>query len=332
MTSTRADDPSAADRAGAALDTFLDKSVALGYSKLGYAVRRRLPQWPADPAPHALRGKDVVVTGASSGLGIATAEGLARLGARVHLVVRNTEKGEKARAEMLEAVPGADLRLWRCDVSDLDDVRRFAGELSAAHPVLHGLVHNAGVMPPERSESAQGHELSLAVHVLGPVLMTDLLVGPLSAGHGRVVTVTSGGMYTQALPDDDLEYREGEYKPATAYARAKRIQVSLLPRLQDRWGARGVSVYATHPGWADTPGIAESLPGFSRLTGRILRDATQGADTSVWLTAVEPAPEPGLLWHDRRPRSPHLVPWTRESEPQRTRVWRQVVEAAGLEG
>ncbi len=321
---------SVGDRLGSALDTVLDKAVAPGYSKLGYAVRRRLPGWPEDARPGALHGQDVVVTGASSGLGIATAEGLARFGARVHLVVRSTDKGEKARTEMLRAVPDASLELWRCDVSDLDDVRRFAAELAEAVPVLAGIVHNAGAMPPERTESAQGHEMTLALHVLGPVLMTDLLLEPLAAGNGRVVMVTSGGMYAQSLPAGDVEYLEGDYKPATAYARTKRIQVSLLPELDRRWGPRGVSVYATHPGWADTPGVVESLPGFHRLTGPILRDADQGADTSVWLTAVEPAPEAGRLWHDRRARNDHLVPWTRESERDRDQVWREVRQAAGL--
>jgi NAD(P)-dependent dehydrogenase (short-subunit alcohol dehydrogenase family) len=317
-----------------ALDTFadraLDRTVVLGYTRLGLDLRRRLPGWPADPEPGSLAGKDVVVTGASSGLGEATAEGLARLGATVHLVVRNLEKGERTRDALQAAVPSAHLELWRCDVSDLDDVRRFAGELAAARPALAGLVHNAGVMPPERSVSAQGHEMALAVHVLGPLAMTERLLAPLAAGDGRVVMVTSGGMYTQSLPFDDLEYQEGPYRPATAYARSKRVQVSLLPLLARRWGPRGVSVHATHPGWADTPGVVDSLPAFHRLTRPVLRDAAEGADTTVWLTAVRPAPEGGHLWHDRRVRPTHVLPWTRESDQQRYAVWRRVREASGL--
>ncbi len=317
-------------RLSGAVDTVMDRTLVLGYSRIGYAVRRRQADWPADPAPGALRGKDAVVTGASSGLGIATAEGLARLGARVHLVVRNVDKGEQARAELLRTVPGASFELWRCDVSDLDDVRRFAADFAGAQHAVAALVHNAGVMPPQRTESAQGHEMTLAVHVLGPLLMTELLLDPLAAADGRVVMVTSGGMYSQALPADDLEYLHDDYKPATAYARSKRVQVSLLPRLQQRWGPRGVTVHATHPGWADTPGVVESLPGFHRLTGPILRDAAGGADTTVWLSAVDPAPAGGHLWHDRRQRPTHLLPWTRESTEQRAAVWRWTREAAGL--
>ncbi|WP_206063260.1 SDR family NAD(P)-dependent oxidoreductase [Nocardioides sp. HDW12B] len=312
------------------LDTVLDRSVVLGYSKIGYALRRRTSSWPQDPAPGALAGKDVVVTGASSGLGIATADGLARLGARVHLVVRNLEKGEKARGELRRAVPSATFELWQCDVSDLDDVRRFAAEIGAAVPAISAIVHNAGAMPPERTESRQGHEMTMAIHVLGPLLMTELLLDQLSAGDGRVVMVTSGGMYTQSLPVSDPEYTQSSYKPATAYARSKRTQVSLLPVLADRWRSRGVSVYATHPGWADTPGVVDSLPGFHKVTGPILRDVAQGADTTVWLAAVDPHPPGGGLWHDRRVRPDHYLPTTRESDDERQSIWSWARQAAQL--
>jgi len=316
-------------RTAEVLDFALDRSVVLGYSKIGYAVRRHLSTWPHDLPADALAGREVVVTGASSGLGVATAEGVARLGARVHLVVRNLDKGGRVRAALREAVPGAAIELWRCDVSDLDDVRRFAAELRDGVTSIAGLVHNAGVMPPQRTSSAQGHEMTMAVHVLGPVLMTEELLEPLGAGAGRVVLVTSGGMYSQPLPVDDPEYLQGDYRPATAYARSKRVQVGLLPELARRWGP-GVTVAATHPGWADTPGVIESLPVFRRLTGPILRDATQGADTSVWVTAVQPAPESGRLWHDRRARPDHLLPWVKDSAQDRAGIWRWVHEAAGL--
>jgi NAD(P)-dependent dehydrogenase (short-subunit alcohol dehydrogenase family) len=319
------------ERGAAVLDQVLDRSVVLGFSKIGYAVRRNLSTWPADPAPDALAGRDVVVTGASSGLGTAAAEGLARVGARVHLVVRDLEKGERARAELREAVPAASFELWRCDVSDLDDVRQLTKRLSGEVVSLGAVVHNAGAMPRERTESAQGHEMTMALHVLGPLVMTEGLLEPLAAGRGRVVLVTSGGMYGQRLPDDDPEYLEGEYKPATAYARSKRVQVGLLPELSQRWGHEGVDVHATHPGWADTPGVVESLPGFRRVTRPILRDAAQGADTTVWVSAAEPRPRSGTLWHDRRPRPDHLLPWIKDSNESRAAVWRWARDAAGLD-
>ena len=316
------------------VDRLLDRSVVLGYSKVGLALRRRLPGFPPDPAPDALAGRHVAVTGASSGLGVATASGLARLGAHVHLVVRDEAKGRRVVDELAAEEDGPDparLHLHRCDVSDLDDVRRLGGELADDVPSLAGLVHNAGAMPPQRTESAQGHEMTMALHVLGPLLLTDLLLPALAADHGRVVMVTSGGMYTQRLRADDPEYLTGDYQPAVAYARSKRAQISTLPLVARRWGAQGVDVHAMHPGWADTPGLVESLPGFHRLTGPILRDADQGADTAVWLCAAEPAPPAGLLWHDRRPRPEHFTGRTRETEAERLLMWDWVRAQTGLE-
>jgi len=309
------------------LDTLLDRTVVPGYTRFGPAVRRRLPTWPADPAPDARGGRVAAVTGATSGLGLATAAGLARLGAQVRLVVRDTAKAEEVRRSLAARVPGADLVVDRCDVGDLDDVRRFVDDLDVPH--LDVLVHNAGAMPPQRTESVQGHELTMALHVLGPVLMTELLRPRLT--DGRVVLVSSGGMYGQRLRDDDPEYLTGEYSPTTAYARSKRAQVELLPVLQERWGTGGVSVTATHPGWADTPGIAGSLPGFRRLTAPLLRDAEGGADTTVWVAATEPAPEGGLLWHDRRPRPTHLLRRTRTGDAERARLWDWVRTALDLD-
>lgn len=309
-------------------DTAMDRTVVPGYTRLGLHARRALPGWPADPSPGALRGRAAVVTGASSGLGIATVEQLAGLGAQVHLVVRNIDKGQRVLTGLQRRLPDASLRLWRCDVADLDDVRRFTDKLAAELTDLHLLVHNAGVMPPRRTETAQGHELAAATHVLGPLLLTEGLRGLLS-GHGRVVLVSSGGMYAQRVPDDDPEYRFGRYRPAAAYARTKRMQVALLPRLAERWGPDGIGVAAMHPGWADTPGVRTSLPRFRRITAPVLRTAAEGADTTVWLAATEPPPPSGGWWQDRRRRPTDLVPWTRATESQRERLWSWCAHALG---
>ncbi len=311
------------------VDTLMDRLVAPGFTRVGPAVRRRLPGWPADPQPGSLAGKVAAVTGASSGLGVATAEALAALGAEVRLVVRDTAKAERVRADILRSVPGASIAIDRCDIGDLDDVRRFAAELDVER--IDVLVHNAGALPPSRTESAQGHELTMALHLLGPMLMTELLL-PVLAGHdARVVFVTSGGMYSQRLRADDPEYRRGDYSGTTAYARSKRAQIELLPLLSQRWAGAGLGVHATHPGWADTPGVVDSLPTFHRLTGPFLRDAACGADTTVWLSAVQPQPRPGRLWHDRRARPTHMLRRTRSTDAERDQMWQWCLEATALE-
>lgn len=314
------------------IDTALDRSVALGFSRIGPAVRRLLPTWPADPPADALDGRTVVVTGATSGLGLATAHGVLDLGARLVVVARNEKKAAAVCVDLAAAHPGAEIETVLADLADLDDVRRAATALAALAPI-HAIVHNAGLMPPERSESPQGHELTMAVHVLGPVLMTELLRPSLAPG-ARVIMVTSGGMYAQKLRADDPEYLTGDYSPTTAYARSKRAQVELLPLLFERWGGptgEDVLVYATHPGWADTPGVVESLPTFHKLTRPVLRDAEGGAETTVWLAATEPPPPAGTLLHDRKVRPTHFRSGTRPSSGDVARMWSWVQVQTGLE-
>lgn len=312
------------------VDTALDRLVVPGYTKVGYWVRR-LGWERDDPRPGSLAGKRALVTGANSGLGKATALGLARLGAEVHLVVRNEDKGRSALVDLRGELPGGLFHLEVCDVSDPDSVRRLCADLVERLDRVDVLVHNAGVMPPQRTESADGHELTMAVHVLGPVLMTELL-RPVLAGHdARVVLVSSGGMYTQRLPVEDPEYTAGGYRGAVAYARSKRTQVAMGPLLQQRWAGDGITVHVMHPGWADTPGVADSLPLFRTVTGPLLRDAEVGADTIVWLAATAPAPPGGRFWQDRRARPEHYRKATEETEQERTRMWAWVRAAVGID-
>jgi NAD(P)-dependent dehydrogenase (short-subunit alcohol dehydrogenase family) len=138
-------------------------------------------------------------------------------------------------------------------------------------------------------------------------------------------------MYTQRLPLDDPEYRQGNFNGARAYARTKRIQVSLVPVLARRWASDGIAVHAMHPGWADTPGVAKSLPAFHRITKSILRDSAEGADTVVWLAAVNPPPVSGQFWHDRRPRPANLLPWTAYDESAAEAMFTWCADAAKVE-
>ncbi|MEO8091093.1 MAG: SDR family NAD(P)-dependent oxidoreductase [bacterium] len=305
------------------LDRALDWTVVPGYGSPGYRLRRRA--WGPRVASEALADRDVLVTGASSGIGEAAARQLAEAGARVHLLARNPDRGEAARARLLAAVPGGGddgerVRLHLCDVSDLDSVRAFAAAFAERVPRLAGLIHNAGVLTKRRERTPQGHERTLATAVIGPFLMTRMLLESLRAGApSRVVWVSSGGMYTARLDAGDLELDHRDFDGSGFYAHAKRAQVILAELFDEREGD-GVRFHSMHPGWADTPGVEDSLPRFHRVMSPILRDADQGADTAVWLLAAPEAAERGF-WHDRRRRPTHRVPRTCESSADRERLW-----------
>lgn len=306
-----------AGTAGAALDAALDRSVVLGYTKVGSQIRRLW--WPADPPPGAMAGKRVVVTGATAGIGEAMAESFARLGATVHLVGRDEGKVRRCAGEIRRNVSGAEVVEEVCDVSDLDAVRAWTADLGNRLDGLHGLVHNAGVMPKQRAETKQGNEIQFATHVLGPHLMTENLLGLLtSAGGAAVVFMSSGGMYSTPLKQwgtSELESTDGDYNGVRVYARTKRMQVVLAEAWARRLAAGPVRVYSTHPGWVETPGVAEALPGFRRLTKPLLRDAADGADTAVWLVATRPESRGGNFWHDRA-RRPTTFGWQRDQDAQ----------------
>ena len=313
------------------VDSALDASVVLGFSRIGIAVRRRLdsPTWD-DDLP-SLEGRVALVTGASSGLGQAAATGLARLGATVWILARDPDKAARAVEEIREASGHDDVHLVIADLTDLDSVRTAATELAAQVEQLDVLVHNAGMLAAERTETVDGNEATLQVHVVAPFLLTSLLRPQLAAARGRVITVASGGLYTQPLVIDDLQNDE-DYRGSVAYARAKRAQVLLTEEWARRLDPDGISAHVMHPGWADTPGVAASLPGFHRITGPLLRSPAEGADTIVWLAAA-PAEQvaTGRFWCDRRPRPTHRVPWTRRGDQYRGELWDMLVALAGVE-
>ena len=194
------------------------------------------------------------------------------------------------------------------------------------------MVDNAGAMFPERSVAPDGIEATLATMVVGPfALIAGLLPLLRGTGQARVVAVTSGGMYAQPLDLDDLAWARRPWSGTRAYAQAKRAQVALIREWARRVSPDEVAFSAMHPGWAATPGLAASLPGFSRLMGPLLRTPDDGADTAIWL-AADPAAagETGRLFLDRRARPFDRAPQTRLTGADRRRLWDLVVRMADV--
>ncbi len=292
-------------------DRALDTLVLPGFSRLGYSLRGIDGEHPrAD-------GKTIVVTGATAGLGEWTARRLAELGANVVAVGRSREK-----LAGLEGSVTGRLTTERADLSSMREVADLADRLHAAHPEIHVLVNNVGAMFDNRRETNEGLELTFATNLAGQFLLTNRLIPTLtSSAPARIITVSSGGMYTAPLSVPHLQ-SPSDYRPAVAYARTKRAQVVLAEMWAKQLAGTGVVSHSVHPGWVDTPGVAESMPRFRKITRPLLRSVEQGADTIVWLaTADEPSRSSGLFWQDRRPRPTQRLDSTEERPGSRDLLW-----------
>jgi dehydrogenase/reductase SDR family protein 12 len=297
----------------------LARTVAPSFSRAGIALRRRLEAWDEPPT---MAGRVVVVTGATSGIGLAAATAMAGLGATVHLVGRDAERAARARA-VLEAAGPAPVHVDLVDMADPVAVAAFASRVAERHDRLDALVHNAGALTRSYQSTPAGVELTVATQVLGPYVLTATLAPMLCrTPAATIVTVSSGGMYTQRFDLERLEMGPNEYDGVVAYARAKRAQVVLAEAWAHRFSTAGVASYAMHPGWVDTPGLATGLPRFRALWRPLLRTPAEGADTVVWLAAGGPATEAAAVgespatsgfFHDRRSRSDRRFPLLRPS-------------------
>ena len=199
-------------------------------------------KWTAADLPR-MDGRTVVVTGANSGIGLAAAHELARVGARVVLAVRDPERGERAAG----AVPG-DREVRQLDLADLASVRAFAEAWSGPLDVL---VNNAGVMAVPQGRTADGFELQLGTNHLGHFALTGLLLPSIT---DRVVTVSSGAHRMGRIDLDDLNWERRRYRRWPAYGQSKLANLLFTMELDRRLTEAGSSVraLAAHPGWAAT--------------------------------------------------------------------------------
>lgn len=263
-----------------------------------------------------LDGQHVVLTGATSGLGAAAADRLARLGAELTLVGRDTDKLTATRDALVRRHGNAAIRIEQADLAVHGDVEALIPRL-AAHGPIDALINNAGALFNRRELTNDGIERTFAVNLLAPYALMRGLADTLRSPGGRVINVASGGMYLQPLDLGDLEFARPGYDGAKAYAQAKRGLVALTQLLANEWADAGIAVHAMHPGWADTPGVADALPGFKRVMQRWLRTPEDGADTMVWLAACPAAAaRSGAFWLDRAPHTTDVLPGTRVSAEQ----------------
>lgn len=285
------------------------------FTRAGYRSARK--DW--NPVSAFMAKRHAVITGATSGIGEASALALAGLGARITLVARDRRKARETARRIREQTGNGRVRIEIADLSLMRDVNSLADRLLERGEPVDILVNNAGALFNSRQLTAEGLERSFALLLLAPFVLTERLHPLLArAATARVVNVLSGGMYSQRVHVDDLQSRSDQYSGAVAYARAKRALMILTEVWADRWSSDGISVNAMHPGWVDTPGVESSLPTFYRLTRGALRSPAQGADTIVWLcAATEAARSSGKFWLDRAIHPSHVFRHTRESPSER---------------
>lgn len=275
-----------------------------------------------------LSGRTCLVTGGSSGIGLAAARELARLRARVVLAVRSAERGEAARRAITLATGSASVELALVDLSDQASIRAFGQELGQRLTRVDVLVNNAGVWLNRKRLSVDGIELTWATNVLGCLLATRALLPLLeAAGRARVVNVAS--QLAGGLDLADVQYDRRPYDGRQAYAQSKQAERMLSWALARRLAARGVSVNAMHPGFVAT-GIFRKGGGLLGLLASLYaklraRRPAEGADTVVYLAASpEVEGRSGLFWIDRQERRCRF-----RDEPQEEALYRLCDEMVG---
>jgi NAD(P)-dependent dehydrogenase (short-subunit alcohol dehydrogenase family) len=240
-----------------------------------------------DPALSDLTGRVCAVTGATRGIGRATAEGLAKLGASLILICRRAKDGAEVAASITES-GGHTPAVVLCDLSSQASIRSAATEIVREHPRLQVLVNNAGVMLRSREVTVDGYEMQLAVNHLAYFLLTNLLLGALKAGApSRIVNVSSGAHQGGRLDFDALQ-SERRYDPIRVYSMTKLANILFTHELARRLEGTRVSVNAVHPGVIATRLLADYLdvPEVGASAARTFGgNPERGAETSVYLAA-----------------------------------------------
>ena len=306
----------------ATVDAGLEATIVASFSRIGYQVRDRVWGW-TDLTERPMDGRVVLVTGATSGLGGrppsawrrwvppctcwgATAPGPSRPGP--------TSPSSAATPRSRSAWP-----TW----GGLDDVARFADDLKSRFDRLDAIVHNAGALVHEHRRTDDGIELTVQTHVVAPFALTARLADLLARTPGsRVVTVSSGGMYTERLEVDRLEMGADRFDGVTAYARAKRAQVVLNEQWASGWDRPGspstpcTRAGSTHPAWprpcpASTGSWAPGCAARSRVP----------TPWCGWRPLGSPWPPTGASGWTGAPVGPTSCPGPRSSAAEADRLW-----------
>jgi NAD(P)-dependent dehydrogenase (short-subunit alcohol dehydrogenase family) len=266
--------------------------------------------------PQTMSGKTCIVTGANSGIGKETALGLARMGAHVVLVCRNTEKGRAALVDIQRESGSSKLNLLIADMSSLASVRALAVQILEKYPRVEVLVNNAGTAISKRALSVDGIEMTIAGNHLGPFLLTLLLLDRLKASApSRIVNVSSEAQRRAHLDMDDIQFERRKYSGIAAYGQSKVLMNACTFELARRLEGTGVTANCLHPGVVATniwhSGEADQ-PLFFKLLVQIFKpfmlDSKKGAVVSLYLaTSPDVAKVTGEYFMKSKPAPPNPI-------------------------
>jgi NAD(P)-dependent dehydrogenase (short-subunit alcohol dehydrogenase family) len=286
-----------------------------------------------------MKGKICVVTGSNSGIGKETALSLAKLGAHVVMVVRNQERGEKARLEIIKQT-GNNVDLMICDLSSMDSIRRFAQKFKGKYNRLDVLVNNAGAMFNKRAVTPEGFERTFAVNYLGPFLLTLELLDLLkSSAPSRIINVSSGLAKNGKVDLDDLQ-SEKNYEGTKAYARVrapvyantKLMLMMFTYELARRLKDTGVTANVLMPGFVATNLGKNSGSLSSSIMFKMVRlmqvNAKKGAETSVYLASSDEVKDfSGKCFAKKKEATTCPASY---DEPLQKRLWNETVALLNL--
>jgi NAD(P)-dependent dehydrogenase (short-subunit alcohol dehydrogenase family) len=278
-----------------------------------------------------MQQKICVITGATSGIGLASAEALAATGARLVLVGRDREKGAATLARLKQVRADCEASMLYADLSRLDAVRAVAAEL-AALPRIDVLINNAGAVFNRRAETPDGLERTFALNHMGYYLLTRLLQPVLAASApARIVVVASGAHRRARLDFDDLQMAR-RFDGRTAYSRSKLCNILFTRELARRLAGTGVTANCLHPGFVAT-GFGDNTDGLFRavlsLAKRLIAIApVRGAETVVYLaTSPDVASVSGLYFGECRAQTPSAAA---QDDGAALRLWNESARIAGL--
>lgn len=283
------------------------------------------------PSPEAMKGKICLVTGATSGIGKATATALAAQGATVVLGCRNRERGEAVKQEIARATGNSSLDLMVADLASIQSTKQGAADFLARYPKLHVLVNQAGLYQSQRTLTPDGLETMFAVNHLSYFLLTNLLLEALKAGAPSRVVNGSGGVEGAGKIDfEDLQGAK-KFSPFRAIAQSKLANFLFTYELARRMEGTGVTATIMNPGGVKTDlGRGQGGPfGFMlRLARPFFSTPEKGADTLVWL-ASSPEVEgvTGAYFMNRKPAK--SSPRSHDKELA-ARLWKVSAELTGL--